>query len=260
MPNKIDITQTNVQLSSSISVWSGSNLTGPAQSVPIYDASGTASIAQSVSDEYYLVRRNGVIQWAPILASVGSGLSFAFSEFSEESFNESYGSIVFRGSPIRMTNSSDNDLTTYSPIRKVYRSIYSIDIDPTFYQTGIRKTLRSISTDEAEIDPTFYQTTSKRARLVATDEVEIDSTFYQTGIRKTLRSISTDEVEIDPTFYQTGIRKTLRSISTDQTNTDPTFYQTTRRYIIIYDFGVNFESIIKLDADKTVNVLNGSFV
>ena len=215
MPNKIDITQTNVQLSSSISVWSGSNLTGPAQSVPIYDASGTASIAQSVSDEYYLVRRNGVIQWAPILASVGSGLSFAFSEFSEESFNESYGSIVFRGSPIRMTNSSDNDLTTYSPIRKVYRSIYSIDIDPT---------------------------------------------FYQTGIRKTLRSISTDEVEIDPTFYQTGIRKTLRSISTDQTNTDPTFYQTTRRYIIIYDFGVNFESIIKLDADKTVNVLNGSFV
>ena len=238
MPNKIDITQTNVQLSSSISVWSGSNLTGPAQSVPIYDASGTASIAQSVSDEYYLVRRNGVIQWAPILASVGSGLSFAFSEFSEESFNESYGSIVFRGSPIRMTNSSDNDLTTYSPIRKVYRSIYSIDIDPTFYQTGIRKTLRSISTDEAEIDPTFYQT----------------------GIRKTLRSISTDEVEIDPTFYQTGIRKTLRSISTDQTNTDPTFYQTTRRYIIIYDFGVNFESIIKLDADKTVNVLNGSFV
>ena len=259
MPNKIDITQTNVQLSSSISVWSGSNLTGPAQSVPIYDGNGTSSIAQAPSDEYYLVRRNGAIQWAPILASVGSGLSFAFSEFSEESFNESYGSIVFRGSPIRMTNSSDNDLTTYSPIRKVYRSIYSIDIDPTFYQTGIRKTLRSISTDEVEIDPTFYQTTSKRARLVATDEAEIDSTFYQTGIRKTLRSISTDQTNTDPTFYQTTSKR-ARLVATDQTNTDPTFYQTTRRYIIIYDFGVNFESIIKLDADKTVNVLNGSFV
>ena len=171
MPNKIDITQTNVQLSSSISVWSGSNLTGPAQSVPIYDASGTASIAQSVSDEYYLVRRNGIIQWAPILASVGSGLSFAFSEFSEESFNESYGSVVFRGSPIRMTNSSDND----------------------------------------------------------------------------------------PTFYQTA-RKSLRSVSTDETDVDTTFYQTTRRYIIIYDFNVSFESIIKLNVDKTINVLDGSFV
>ena len=191
MPNKIDITQTNVQLSSSISVWSGSNLTGPAQSVPIYDASGTASIAQSVSDEYYLVRRNGIIQWAPILASVGSGLSFAFSEFSEESFNESYGSVVFRGSPIRMTNSSDNDTTAYNPIRKVYRVVSTTDIDTTRYNP---------------------------------------------------------------------IRKSLRFVSTDETDIDTTFYQTTRRYIIIYDFNVSFESIIKLNVDKTINVLDGSFV
>jgi hypothetical protein len=215
MPNKIDITQTNVQLSSSISVWSGSNLTGPAQSVPIYDASGTASIAQSVSDEYYLVRRNGIIQWAPILASVGSGLSFAFSEFSEESFNESYGSVVFRGSPIRMTNSSDNDTTAYNPIRKVYRVV---------------------STDETDIDPTFYQTA-----------------------RKSLRSVSTDETDVDTTTYN-PIRKRLRSVSTDETDVDTTFYQTTRRYIIIYDFNVSFESIIKLNVDKTINVLDGSFV
>ena len=102
-------------------------------------------------------------------------------------------------------------------------------------------------------------TLAKRARLVATDEAEIDSTFYQTGIRKTLRSISTDQTNTDPTFYQTTSKR-ARLVATDQTNTDPTFYQTTRRYIIIYDFGVNFESIIKLDADKTVNVLNGSFV
>jgi hypothetical protein len=213
MPNKIDITQTNVQLSSSISVWSGSNLTGPAQSVPIYDASGTASIAQSVSDEYYLVRRNGIIQWAPILASVGSGLSFAFSEFSEESFNESYGSVVFRGSPIRMTNSSDNDTTAYNPIRKVYRVVSTTNIDPTFYQTSL-KSLRSVSTDETDVDTTFYQTSLKR----------------------------------------------LRSVSTDETDVDTTFYQTTRRYIIIYDFNVSFESIIKLNVDKTINVLDGSFV
>ena len=215
MPNKIDITQTNVQLSSSIAVWSGSNLTGPVQSVPIYDAFGTASVAQVTSDEYYLVRRNGVIQWAPILASVGSGLSFAFSEFSEESFNESYGSILFRGSPIRMTDSSNNDLTTYSPIRKVYRVV---------------------STDETDVDVRFYQTTGKRLRFIATDETDTDLIFYQT----------------------TG--KRLRFVSTDETDVDVRFYQTTRRYIIIYDFGVNFESIIKLDVDKTVNVLNGSFV
>jgi len=41
---------------------------------------------------------------------------------------------------------------------------------------------------------------------------------------------------------------------------DTTFYQTTRRYIIIYDFNVSFESIIKLNVDKTINVLDGSFV
>jgi len=237
MPNKIDITQTNVQLSSSISVWSGSNLTGPAQSVPIYDASGTASIAQSVSDEYYLVRRNGIIQWAPILASVGSGLSFAFSEFSEESFNESYGSVVFRGSPIRMTNSSDNDLTTYNPIRKVYRVV---------------------STDETDIDPTFYQTSLKRLRFVSTDETDVDTTFYQTSLKR-LRSVSTDETDVDTTKYN-PIRKSLRFVSTDETDVNTTFYQTTRRYIIIYDFNVSFESIIKLNVDKTINVLDGSFV
>jgi len=215
MPNKIDITQTNVQLSSSIAVWSGSNLIGPAQSVPIYDAFGTASVAQSTADEYYLVRRNGAIQWAPIVASVGSGLSFAFSEFSEESFNESYGSIVFRGSPIRMTDSNDNDLTSYLPIRKVFRVV---------------------STDESETDTTFYQPVFKRLRFVATDETEIDTTFYQ-PVSKRMRFVATDETEIDTTFYQ--------RIS---------------RYVIIYDFGVNFESTVKLDVNKTVNVLNGSFV
>lgn len=180
MPNKIDITQTNVQLSTSIAIWSGSNLTGPAQSVPVYDAFGTASVAQATSDEYYLVRRNGAIQWAPIVASVGSGLSFAFSEFSEESFNESYGSIVFRGSSIRMTESSDNDLTAYLPIRKVYRVVSTdeTDADTTFYQTSLKK-LRFISTDETDVDATFYQTTRKSLRFVSTDETDVDVTFYQ---------------------------------------------------------------------------------
>ena len=67
MPNKIDITQTNVQLSSSIANWSGSNLTGPVVSVIIYNSNGTASVAQAPSDEYYLVRRGGQIVWAPIV-------------------------------------------------------------------------------------------------------------------------------------------------------------------------------------------------
>jgi hypothetical protein len=67
MPNKIDITQTNVQLSSSIAIWSGSNLTGPVISVIIYNSNGTASVAQAIEDEYYLVRRSGQIIWAPIV-------------------------------------------------------------------------------------------------------------------------------------------------------------------------------------------------
>ena len=67
MPNKIDITQTNIQLSSSIITWSGSTETGPVRSVIIYNSNGTSSVAQAISDEYYLVRRGGEIIWAPIV-------------------------------------------------------------------------------------------------------------------------------------------------------------------------------------------------
>ena len=81
MANKIDITQTNAQLSSSIAFWSGSNLTGPSQSVAIYNSTGTASIAQAPADEYYLVRRGGSIQWAPIVA--GASAIFSISAFDE---------------------------------------------------------------------------------------------------------------------------------------------------------------------------------
>ena len=79
MPNKIDITQTNAQLSNYILNWSGSNLTGPIRSVPIYNSVGTASVAQAVSDEYYLVRRGGEIIWAPIVAGGGSSTMFSLS-------------------------------------------------------------------------------------------------------------------------------------------------------------------------------------
>ena len=84
MPNKIDISQTDAQLSASITTWSGSNLIGPVQSVPIYNATGTASVAQAPSDEYYLVRRNGTIQWAPIVAG-GAGIMFGISSITEQS-------------------------------------------------------------------------------------------------------------------------------------------------------------------------------
>jgi hypothetical protein len=67
MPNKIDITQTNYELNNYIVNWSGSNLTGPARSVIIYNSNGTASVATAISDEYYLVRRGGEIFWAPIV-------------------------------------------------------------------------------------------------------------------------------------------------------------------------------------------------
>ena len=67
MPNKVDITQTNTELSNYILNWSGSNATGPIRSVIIYNSNGTASAVQAVADEYYLVRRGGEIIWAPIV-------------------------------------------------------------------------------------------------------------------------------------------------------------------------------------------------
>ena len=91
MPNKIDITQTNTQLYNYITVWSGSNLTGPVRSVPIYNSSGTSSVAQAISDEYYLVRRGGEIIWAPIVSGGGSTLMFSLSPLTEESSNEPIG-------------------------------------------------------------------------------------------------------------------------------------------------------------------------
>jgi len=93
MPNKIDITQTNTQLYNYITVWSGSNLIGPARSVPIYNSSGTSSVAQAISDEYYLVRRGGEIIWAPIVSGGGSTLMFSLSPLTEESSNEPIGYI-----------------------------------------------------------------------------------------------------------------------------------------------------------------------
>ena len=91
MPNKIDITQTNAQLYNYITVWSGSNFTGPVRSVPIYNSSGTSSVAQAISDEYYLVRRGGEIIWAPIVSGGGSTLMFSLSPLTEESSNEPIG-------------------------------------------------------------------------------------------------------------------------------------------------------------------------
>ena len=92
MPNKIDITQTNTQLYNYITVWSGSNFIGPQRSVAIYNSLGTASVAQANDDEYYLVRRNGQIIWAPIVSGGGgSTLMFSLSPVTEESSNEPIG-------------------------------------------------------------------------------------------------------------------------------------------------------------------------
>jgi hypothetical protein len=92
MPNKIDITQTNTQLYNYITVWSGSNFIGPARSVAIYNNLGTSSVAQANDDEYYLVRRNGQITWAPIVSGGGgSTLMFSLSPITEESSNEPIG-------------------------------------------------------------------------------------------------------------------------------------------------------------------------
>lgn len=164
MPNKIDITQTNTQLSTSIAVWSGSNLIGPAQSVPIYDSSGTASVAQATSDEYYLVRRNGTIQWAPIVAG-GAGIMFGISSVTEQAFEDSFTSKFYDyevinpinlgtgtknveytsvlkkdyiGTP-RLVSGLETDVTKIANKIYIFRSFDNLEIDSTPVITTVNK-------------------------------------------------------------------------------------------------------------------------
>jgi hypothetical protein len=163
MPNKIDISQTDAQLSASITTWSGSNLIGPVQSVPIYDATGTASVAQAPSDEYYLVRRNGTIQWAPIVAG-GAGIMFGISSITEQSLPQS--------------------LVTYYEFEEISPFNLGIGTKNVDYQLVVKKdyigTPRLI--DNEEIDSTLIANKIYIFRSI--DNEEIDSTPVITTVNK----------------------------------------------------------------------------
>jgi hypothetical protein len=158
MPNKIDISQTDAQLSASITTWSGSNLIGPVQSVPIYDATGTASVAQAPSDEYYLVRRNGTIQWAPIVAG-GAGIMFGISTITEQYLQLTAYYEFEEISPFNLgigTKNVDYQLVVKNDYSGISRSIDNLEIDTTLIANKIY-IFRSI--DNLEIDSTLVITT-----------------------------------------------------------------------------------------------------
>lgn len=50
--------------------WASAGHTGSSTSVAAWNGGGTATVVQATSDETMLVRRSGVLQWVPIVASV----------------------------------------------------------------------------------------------------------------------------------------------------------------------------------------------
>jgi len=194
MPNKIDISQTDAQLSASITTWSGSNLIGPVQSVPIYDATGTASVAQAPSDEYYLVRRNGTIQWAPIVAG-GAGIMFGISSITEQSLPQSLVTYYeFEEiSPFNLgigTKNVDYQLIANKDYRGGIPSERSIDNEEIDTILMINKNYfgipveRSIDNEEIDtilmINKNYFGIPSERS----IDNQEIDSTPVITTVNK----------------------------------------------------------------------------
>jgi hypothetical protein len=153
MANKIDITQTNPQLSNYITDWSGSSLTGPSQSVAIYNSQGTASIAQAPADEYYLVRRAGSIQWAPIVA--GATTIFSLSAFDENVFYED-DFILSDQEPLLIGNESYISETVsfggYKPLPEslfLFDKVYEVMVFPEI--TKINETVTSYVSPTLEV-------------------------------------------------------------------------------------------------------------
>jgi len=214
MPNKIDITQTNTQLNNYITVWSGSNLTGPSISVPIYNSSGTSSVAQAIEDEYYLVRRGGQIIWAPIVSGGGSTLMFSLSPVTEESSNEPIGYVSVGKGLVSDSFFFQDVERVFDFVRigtgNISNSLFFQDTETVFDFTKIDVgTLNVITGQETEAlaiystpprDVTFYDG-------VFTDNESLDFTRVDVGTLNVITGQETEALAIyatpprDVTFY-----------------------------------------------------------
>jgi len=242
MPNKIDITQTNTQLYNYITVWSGSNLTGPVRSVPIYNSSGTASVAQAISDEYYLVRRGGEIIWAPIVSGGGSTLMFSLSPLTEESSNEPIG-YVSAGKGILSDSFFFQDVETIFNFNRIstgnpFDALPFQDVERVFDFNRIDiGTLNAITGQETEA-LAIYATPPR------------DVTFYN-GVFGDVERIF-DFTRIDVGALNVIIGQETEALA---------IYATPPRDVTFYDSIFNdSESISFLNIDKTTNSSGGIFV
>ena len=285
MPNKIDITQTNTQLYNYITVWSGSNLTGPVRSVPIYNSSGTASVAQAISDEYYLVRRGGEIIWAPIVSGGGSTLMFSLSPLTEESSNEPIG-YVSAGKGILSDSFFFQDVARIFDFVRIgtgntSNSFFFQDVETIFNFNRIDiGTFNVITGQETEAlaiyatpprDVTFYNG-------VIRDNESLDFTRIDVGALNVIIGQETEALAIyatpprDVTFYDGVFRDneyldftridvgTLNVITGEETEA-LAIYATPPRDVTFYDSIFNdSESISFLNIDKTTNSSGGIFV
>jgi hypothetical protein len=241
MPNKIDITQTNTQLNTYITVWSGSNLTGPVRSVPIYNSSGTASVATAISDEYYLVRRGGEIIWAPIVSGGGSTLMFSLSPVTEESSNEPIG-YFSAGKGLVSDGFLFQDVERIFDFTRIntgnpYDSFDFYDSERIFDFTRIDTgTINTITGQETEA-LAIYATPPR------------DVTFYD--------SIFNYAESLFFTKVDTGTINTITGQETEAL----AIYATPPRDVTFYD-GIlrDNESVSILDVNKTINTSGGTFV
>jgi hypothetical protein len=264
MPNKIDITQTNTQLNTYITVWSGSNLTGPVRSVPIYNSSGTASVATAISDEYYLVRRGGEIIWAPIVSGGGSTLMFSLSPVTEESSNEPIGYFSAGKGLV-----SDGFL--FQDVERIF--------DFTRINTGNPYDSFDFYDSERIFDFTRINTGNPYDSFDFYDSERIfDFTRIDTGTINTITGQETEALAIyatpprDVTFYDsifnyaeslfftkvdTGTINTITGQETEAL----AIYATPPRDVTFYD-GIlrDNESVSILDVNKTINTSGGTFV
>jgi hypothetical protein len=286
MPNKIDITQTNTQLYNYITVWSGSNLIGPARSVPIYNSSGTSSVAQAISDEYYLVRRGGEIIWAPIVSGGGSTLMFSLSPLTEESSNEPIG-YVSAGKGLVSDSFFFQDVERVFDFKRIstgnpFDSFFFRDVERIFDFNRIDiGTVNAIAGQETEAlaiyvtpprDVTFYDGVFRDVETI------FDFTRIDVGTLNVIIGQETEALAIyatpprDVTFYDGvfGDGESLLFTKVDigtinaiigQETESLGIYATPPRDVTFYDgvFG-DGESISFLNIDKTTNSSGGIFV
>ncbi len=243
MPNKIDITQTNTQLNTYITVWSGSNLTGPSRSVPIYNSLGTASVAQAISDEYYLVRRGGEIIWAPIVSGGGSTLMFSLSPITEESSNEPIGYVS-------VSNGLVSDAFLFQDVERVF--------DYTRISMGNPYDAFLFQDVERIFDYTRISMGNPYDSFVFQD-VERVFDFNRISMGNPYDAFEFQDVERVFDFNRIDIG-TLNVITGQETEA-LAIYATPLRDVTFYDdIFIDGESVTFLDIDRTINSSGGTFV